>query len=1210
MLRLQSRVAKLPLAQIGGTVLGQSNAKSAGFRLPKNCLALFSTTANKKDVTSENAAKLYDQKQIRKLMVANRGEIAIRVFRACTEMNIRTVAIYSEQDTMQMHRQKADESYLIGRGLPPVAAYLNIPEIIHKAKENDVDAIHPGYGFLSERADFAKAVTDAGIIFVGPSSEVVHKMGDKVEARKAAVEAGVQVVPGTPGPIHTADEANEFCQQYGLPIILKAAYGGGGRGMRVVREMKDVKESFNRATSEALSAFGNGAMFIEKFIERPRHIEVQILGDKTGEVVHLYERDCSVQRRHQKVVEIAPAPQLPDHIRQSMCDDAVRLAKHVGYENAGTVEFLLDENGSYYFIEVNARLQVEHTVTEEITGVDLVQAQVRVAEGRTLDDLQLHQDNVKVQGCAIQCRMTTEDPAKSFQPDTGRIEVFRSGEGMGIRLDSASAFAGATISPYYDSLLVKVIAHARDHKAACLKMLRSLKEFRIRGVKTNVPFLLNVLQHEKFLSGVVDTYFIDEHPQLFYFEPSQNRAQKLLRYLGEIMVNGSLTPLGTDLQPKDVVVECPPVPFPHDLPKGFRDTLHREGPEGFAKAIRQHKGLLLMDTTLRDAHQSLLATRVRTHDLKEISPFVAHNFNGLYSLENWGGATFDVAMRFLHECPWNRLETLRKKIPNIPFQMLLRGANAVGYTNYPDNVVFRFCELAVQHGMDIFRVFDSLNYVPNIVVGMEAVGKAGGVIEAAISYSGDISDPKKTKYDLQYYMKVADELVKAGTHILCIKDMAGLLKPRAAKMLIGALRDKYPDMPIHVHTHDTAGAGVAAMLACAEAGADVIDTAVDSMSGMTSQPSMGAIIASLQGTDLATDISMDKVFEYSAYWEKARGLYAPFECTTTLKSGNSDIYENEIPGGQYTNLQFQAHSLGLADQFEEVKKMYKEANALLGDLIKVTPSSKVVGDLAQFMVQNKLTGQMVEDRAEELSFPMSVVELMQGQLGEPYGGYPEPLRTKILKGAPTVSGRPGESMPPLDLEKRKSDLIETHGRYIRDVDVISSALYPKVFDDYRTFRNTYGPVDKLTTRHFLVGPKIAESFTVEIEKGKILHIKTLAVAEELNALGQREVFFELNGQVRSVLINDKEAMKEMHFHPKALVGVKGSVGSPMPGNIVELKVKLGDTVEQGDPLLVLSAMKMEMLVNAPVSGVIKSLDVSPGSKVEGDDLLMNIEPST
>lgn len=1146
-------------------------------------------------------------------MVANRGEIAIRVFRACTEMDIRTVAIYSEQDMMHMHRQKADESYLIGKGLPPVAAYLNIPEIIHIAKENDVDAIHPGYGFLSERSDFAQACEDAGIKLVGPSPEVVRKMGDKVEARQAAIDAGVQVVPGTPGPVASAEDALLFCKQYGLPVIFKAAFGGGGRGMRVVRKFDEIQTSFNRAYSEAEAAFGNGALFLEKFIERPRHIEVQILGDSKGNVVHLYERDCSVQRRHQKVVEIAPAPQLPREIRDSMTSDAVRLAQYVGYENAGTVEFLLDSNGQYFFIEVNARLQVEHTVTEEVTGVDLVQSQIKIAEGYSLKDIGLEQDRIKLNGCAIQCRMTTEDPARQFQPDTGRIEVFRSGEGMGIRLDSALGFAGAIISPYYDSLLVKVIAHAWDHHSACAKMLRTLKEFRIRGVKTNIPFLLNVLENKQFLSGVVDTYFIDENPQLFQFAPSQNRAQKLLHYLGQCMVNGPSTPLATDIPPSDKQPTIPELPIDGETglpvktpPKGWRDVLIREGPEAFAKKVRQHKGLLLMDTTFRDAHQSLLATRVRTYDLKKIAPFASHKFYNMYSMENWGGATYDVAMRFLHECPWERLEELRKRVPNIPFQMLLRGANAVGYTNYPDNVVYRFCELAVKHGMDIFRVFDSLNYLPNIIVGMEAVGKAGGVIEAAISYTGDVSNPELTKYSLKYYTDLADELVKAGTHVLGIKDMAGVLKPRAAKMLIGTLRDKYPDLPIHVHTHDTAGAGVASMLACAEAGADVVDVAVDSMSGMTSQPSMGAVVSELANTDLDTGVKLSDVTVYSSYWEQARNLYGPFECCKTMKSGNSDVYDNQIPGGQYTNLQFQAFSLGLADQFEEVKKMYCEANQLLGDIPKVTPSSKVVGDMAQFMVQNKLNKKMVEDRAEELSLPVSVVEYFQGHLGEPPGGYPEPLRSKILKDKPRVNGRPGASMPPADFKKIKEKLVEKHGNVIRDVDVISSALYPKVTDEFLQFREKYGPVDTLNTTLFLAGPKMAQEVQVEIERGKTLSIKVLAVGD-LNKTGQREVFFELNGQLRSVMIKDEEASKELHFHPKALKGVKGSVGSPMPGTVIDIKVKQGDKVEKGAPLIVLSAMKMEMIVNAPISGIIQKISVEKGMKLEGDDLLLDIE---
>lgn len=1147
-----------------------------------------------------------EYKPIKKLLVANRGEIAIRVLRACHEMGIRSVAIYSEQDKNQMHRLKSDEAYLVGKGLPPVAAYLNISEIIRVALENDVDAIHPGYGFLSERGDFAEAVIAAGIRFVGPTPEAISSMGDKVQARQTAIDSGVQIVPGSPGPVDKVEDAVEFCQTYGLPVIFKAAYGGGGRGMRRVQEMAEVEDAFERAQSEALSAFGNGSLFLEKYIERPRHIEVQILGDRYGNVVHLYERDCSVQRRHQKVIEVAPAPNLPTDIRDAMTRDAVKLAKHVGYENAGTVEYLLDEQGKYYFIEVNARLQVEHTVTEEITGVDLVQSQIRITEGKSLPELGLSQHNIYPNGCSIQCRMTTEDPAKNFQPDTGRIEVFRSGEGMGIRLDSASAFAGAVITPYYDSLLVKVIAHARNHERACSKMARALTEFRIRGVKTNIPFLMNVLQHPKFLAGHVETNFIDENPLLFKLTPSQNRAQKLLHYFGHIMVNGPLTPLGTELRPANIVPSVPPVPINENPPKGWKDVLQAEGPEGFAKAVRNHKGLLLMDTTFRDAHQSLLATRVRTYDLKRISPFVSHNLNQLFSLENWGGATFDVALRFLHEDPWERLRELRELIPNIPFQMLLRGANAVGYTNYPDNLVFKFCDLAVQCGMDIFRVFDSLNYVPNMVLGMEAAAKAGGVVEASISYTGDITNPEKKKYTLQYYLDLSDELVKAGTHILGIKDMAGLLKPNAAKMLVGSLREKYPDIPIHVHTHDTSGAGVAAMLAAAEAGADVVDVAVDSMSGMTSQPSMGALVASVERTPLDTGIRLSNVNQYSAYWEQTRQLYGPFECCTTMKSGNSDIYENEIPGGQYTNLQFQAYSLGLADQFEEVKKMYRVANKLLGDIVKVTPSSKIVGDLAQFMVQNKLTAEMVEDRAEELSFPSSVFQYMQGMIGEPPGGFPEPLRTKILKGAPKVEGRPGANIPRIDFAKLKSELVEKHGDSITDTDVLSSALYPKVFDDYQDFRKTYGPVDKLDSKTFFVGPDIAHENVVEIERGKTLHIVTLAKGD-LKKTGEREVFFELNGQVRSVIVKDQEAMKEIVIRPKALKGVKGSIGAPMPGEVLDIKVKVGDKVEKGQQLAIMSAMKMEMVVQSPIAGVVKNISVEKGMKVEGDDLLMDIE---
>lgn len=1146
-----------------------------------------------------------EHRPIKKVMVANRGEIAIRVFRACTELGIRTVAVYSEQDTGQMHRQKADEAYLIGKGLPPVAAYLHIPDIIRVAKDNNVDAIHPGYGFLSERADFAQACKDAGVLFVGPSPETVRKMGDKVEARSLAITAGVPVVPGTDCPITCLQDAQAFSQTYGFPIIFKAAYGGGGRGMRVVREYEELEENYQRAYSEALAAFGNGALFIEKFIERPRHIEVQILGDKYGNVIHLYERDCSIQRRHQKVVEIAPAFQLDPHLRNRLHTDAVNLAKMVGYENAGTVEFLVDKHGRHFFIEVNSRLQVEHTVTEEITDVDLVHAQLHVCEGRSLPELGLKQDKIRVNGCAIQCRVTTEDPSRGFQPDTGRIEVFRSGEGMGIRLDSASAFQGAIISPHYDSLLVKVIASGPDVHTAASKMSRALAEFRVRGVKTNIPFLQNVFSNHQFLHSTVDTQFIDENPDLFNLKPTQNRAQKLLHYLGHVMVNGPTTPLPVKAKPSSIDPVIPPVSM-GDPPVGFRDVLLRDGPEGFAKAVRAHQGLLLMDTTFRDAHQSLLATRVRTHDLKMISPFVSHNFSNLFSLENWGGATFDVAMRFLSECPWKRLQELRALIPNVPFQMLLRGANAVGYTNYPDNAVFKFCEVAKENGMDIFRVFDSLNYVPNMLLGMEAAGAAGGVVEAAISYTGDVSDPMRQKYSLDYYMKVADELVKAGTHILSIKDMAGLLKPESSKLLVGALRDRFPDIPIHVHTHDTAGAGVAAMLACAEAGADVVDVAVDSMAGMTSQPSMGAIVACAKGTKLDTGIALEKVFDYSEYWEVARGLYAPFDCTATMKSGNADVYENEIPGGQYTNLHFQAHSMGLGHKFKEVKKAYTEANKLLGDLIKVTPSSKIVGDLAQFMVQNNLTRAEVEERADELSFPVSVVEFLQGYVGIPHGGFPEPFRSKVLKSLPRIKGRPGASLPPLDFKTLEEGLRAAHGDEITPEDVMSAAMYPKVFQEFKEFTSVFGPVDCLNTRLFLDGPKIAEEFEVELERGKILHIKALALGD-LNKAGQREVFFELNGQLRSVLVKDTVAMKEMKFHPKAQKSIKGQVGAPMPGKVLEVKVEVGSKVEKGQPLCVLSAMKMETVVNSPVSGTVKAVHVTCDSSLEGDDLILVIE---
>lgn len=1106
-----------------------------------------------------------------------------------------------------MFRQKADESYLVGKGLPPVQAYLSIGDILKIARENQVDAIHPGYGFLSERADFAQACADNNIKFIGPTPEVMSRMGDKVEARKSAIAAGVKVVPGLDVPIGHVDEAVDFCKKHGLPVIFKAAYGGGGKGMRVVKNFEELEENFRRAQSEAKAAFGNGAMFIERFIERPRHIEVQLMGDEHGNVVHLYDRDCSIQRRHQKVVEIAPAPNLDPTVRANIAADALKIARFVNYQGAGTAEFLVDQQGRHYFIEVNARLQVEHTVTEEVTGVDLVQTQIKVAEGATLGELGLEQDKIHAHGYSLQCRVTTEDPARDFAPDTGRIEVFRSGEGFGIRLDGAAAFTGAQISPYYDSLLVKVIATSKSLRQSALKMDRALKEFRVRGVKTNIPFLLNVLEHEKFLNVTYDTGFIDENPQLFTFKTGKNRAQKLLYYIAELMVNGPKTPLITNLKPAEITPVVPEVPITSAPASSWRQVYLEQGPEALAKAVRRHKPLLLMDTTFRDAHQSLLATRVRTVDIVKIAPFVSHKMNNLFSVENWGGATFDVAMRFLHEDPWDRLIKMRQAMPNVLFQMLLRGANGVGYTSYPDNVVFEFCKVAKEKGMDVFRVFDSLNYLPNLVVGMEAARKAGGIVEAAIAYTGDVSDPSKKKYNLDYYLKLSDEVVRAGAHILCIKDMAGLLKPRAAKILIEALRQRHPDVPIHVHTHDTSGAGVASMLACADAGADIIDCAVDSMSGMTSQPSMGALVASLSGSDRDTGLKLSDISKYSAYWEQTRTLYAPFECTLTMKSGNADVYENEIPGGQYTNLQFQAYSLGLGQHFEEIKRTYAEANKLLGDLIKVTPSSKVVGDLAAFMVQNDLSAEDVEERADDLSFPTSVVEFMQGNIGIPSGGFPEPLRSKILKGLKPVEGRPGEHLPPLDFAKLKQQLELKHGQTVKETDVLSAAMYPKVKDDYLKFVNEFGPVNKLETRIFLSGPKVGEEFEVNLERGKTLHIKALAVSETLTHKGEREVFFELNGQLRTILVKDNSVEQDVTTNIKADRSHPGSVGSPMPGTVIEVNVKEGDRVTKGKPVVVISAMKMEMVVQAPCNGVVEKVIAKKDMKVDGDDLLLMVK---
>ncbi|KAK6954537.1 hypothetical protein Daesc_004504 [Daldinia eschscholtzii] len=1152
---------------------------------------------------------------LKKLLVANRGEIPIRIFRTAHELSLHTIAVFSYEDRLSMHRQKADEAYVIGkRGqYTPVGAYLAGDEIIKIALEHGAQMIHPGYGFLSENAEFARNVEKAGLIFVGPSPDVIDALGDKVSARKLAIAAKVPVVPGTEGAVDTFEEVKKFTDEYGFPIIIKAAFGGGGRGMRVVREQSSLKESFDRATSEAKTAFGNGTVFVERFLDKPKHIEVQLLGDNHGNIVHLYERDCSVQRRHQKVVEIAPAKDLPAETRDAILADAVKLAKSVNYRNAGTAEFLVDQQNRYYFIEINPRIQVEHTITEEITGIDIVAAQIQIAAGASLQQLGLTQDRISTRGFAIQCRITTEDPAKQFQPDTGKIEVYRSAGGNGVRLDGGNGFAGAVITPYYDSMLVKCTCHGSTYEIARRKILRALIEFRIRGVKTNIPFLASLLTHPTFIDGNCWTTFIDDTPQLFDLIGSQNRAQKLLAYLGDIAVNGSSIK-GQIGEPKfkgDIIVpelfdaSGSKIDTSQPCTKGWRQIILEQGPKGFAKAVRQYKGCLLMDTTWRDAHQSLLATRVRTIDLLGIAKETSHALHNLYSLECWGGATFDVAMRFLYEDPWDRLRKMRKAVPNIPFQMLLRGANGVAYASLPDNAIDHFVDQAKKNGVDIFRVFDALNDIDQLEVGIRAVQKAGGVAEGTVCYSGDMLNPKK-KYNLEYYLNLVDKLVALDIDILGIKDMAGVLKPRAATLLIGSIRKKYPDLPIHVHTHDSAGTGVASMVACAQAGADAVDAATDSLSGMTSQPSINAIIASLEGTELDPGLNPAHVRALDTYWSQLRLLYSPFEAH--LIGPDPEVYEHEIPGGQLTNMMFQASQLGLGSQWTETKKAYEHANDLLGDIVKVTPTSKVVGDLAQFMVSNKLSPKDVVERAGELDFPGSVLEFLEGMMGQPYGGFPEPLRTKALRGRRKFDKRPGLYLEPVDFKRTRAELTQKWGQ-ISETDVASYLMYPKVFDDYKKFVQKFGDLSVLPTKYFLSAPQIGEEFHVELEKGKVLILKLLAVGPLSENTGQREVFYEMNGEVRQVTVDDKKASVENVSRPKANPGDSSQVGAPMAGVLVELRVHEGSDVKKGDPLAVLSAMKMEMVISAPHNGKVSDLQVREGDSVDGSDLVCKIVKS-
>ncbi|EJT46240.1 hypothetical protein A1Q1_05197 [Trichosporon asahii var. asahii CBS 2479] len=1148
---------------------------------------------------------------LKKVLVANRGEIAIRVFRTAHELAMSTVAIYSHEDRMSAHRYKSDESYLVGKGLAPVAAYLSQDDIIRIALEHGVDMIHPGYGFLSENAEFAKKVEAAGIAFIGPRPETIDALGDKTKARDVAIKTKVPVVPGTPGPVESYKEAESFIKEYGFPVIIKAAMGGGGRGMRVVRDEASFKDNFERAVSEAKSAFGDGTVFIERFLDKPRHIEVQLLADSQGNCVHLFERDCSVQRRHQKVVEVAPAPHLDENTRQAILSDALKLAHAVGYRNAGTAEFLVDQQNRHYFIEINPRIQVEHTITEEITGIDIVAAQIQIAAGVTLEQLGLTQDHIHRRGFAIQSRITTEDPAAGFQPDTGKIEVYRSAGGNGVRLDAASGYAGAQITPHYDSLLVKCSVSGATYEVARRKMLRALIEFRIRGVKTNIPFLIRLLTHPVFESGRTWTTFIDDTPELFKLVQSQNRAQKLLAYLGDLTVNGSSIMgqsgepgLKTEaLIPSIVDKDGKKVDTSVSQQKGWRNIIVNEGPEAFAKAIRAYPGCLIMDTTWRDAHQSLLATRMRTVDMANIAKETSHALANAYSLECWGGATFDVAMRFLYEDPWERLRTLRKLVPNIPLQALVRGANAVGYTSYPDNAIYEFSKKAVENGLDIFRVFDSLNYFENLKVGIDAAKKAGGVVEGTICYSGDVANPKKTKYTLDYYLDLTNKLVGEGIHVLGIKDMAGLLKPEAATMLVGAIRKAHPNLPIHVHSHDTAGIAVASMLAAAKAGADVVDVAIDDLSGLTSQPAMGAVCAALEQSNLGPGISHENITALNTYWSQIRQLYQCFEAN--VRASDSGVFDHEMPGGQYTNLQFQASQLGLGTQWIEIKKAYQEANQLCGDIVKVTPSSKVVGDFAQFMVSNKLTPEEVIERADKLDFPSSVVEFFQGYLGQPVGGFPEPLRSKIIRDKPKIDQRPGLSMKPLDFKKIKAELREQYGNQINDNDVMSYVMYPAVFKEFQKFLESYGDLSVVPTRWFLGKPQIGEEMAIPIEQGKTLTVKLLAVGPLDTNKGTREVFWELNGETRAVVVTDKNAAVEVVTREKA-TSEPGSVGAPMGGVVVEVRVKEGQDVKAGDPIAVLSAMKMESVVSAPVSGKVARVLVAENDSLGSGDLMVEI----
>lgn len=1140
-----------------------------------------------------------------KLLVANRSEIAIRVFRSAHELGIRTVAIYSHEDRFALHRFKADEAYQVGKPGEPIRAYLDIPGIVSLAKRVGVDAIHPGYGFLSENAAFARACAEAGITFVGPRPEVLESLGDKVSARAIAKKAVVPILSGGENPLASIEEAKALAEKLGYPVIVKASMGGGGRGMRVVPSADKLQDAVESAQREAGTAFGVPDVFLEKFVVRAKHIEVQLLGDKHGGLVHLFERDCSIQRRHQKVVELAPAPNLPDDVRQGILDAALKVGNACGIDNASTVEFLYDTDAKrFYFIEVNPRIQVEHTVTEQVTGFDIVRSQILIASGLPLNHprIGLVQSAITTQGFAIQCRVTTEDPANGFVPDYGRLSAYRSSGGPGVRLDAGTAFGGAVITPFYDSLLVKVTVSGLSFESAATRMKRALEEFRVRGVKTNIPFLLNLINHPQFLAGDVTTRFLDETPQLFQFAARRDRASKLLSYLADVIVNGH-----PEVREKPKLTAAPSVPpaTPQAaIPKGTRDTFKQLGATKFAQWTREQKKLLITDTTMRDAHQSLFATRMRTFDMLAIADRYARHHADLFSLEMWGGATFDTAMRFLKESPWDRLARLRERVPNILFQMLVRAASAVGYTNYPDNVVYEFIRLSADAGMDIFRIFDANNWLPNIELGINAVLKTNAICEAAICYTGDILDPKRDKYTLTYFVNLAKELEKRGTHFLAIKDMAGLLKPYAAKRLVKALREAV-GVPIHFHTHDSAGGQLASYLMAAEEGVNIVDCAFAPMAGVTAQPSLNALVEATHFTDRDAGLDFDALQQTANYWEGVRKLYAPFE--TGQLASSAEVYLHEMPGGQYANLYQQAQSLGVGDRWPEVGRMYAAVNKLFGDIVKVTPTSKVVGDMTLFMIANNLTPEMVLDPKREIAFPESVVEFFEGKLGQPPGGFPPALQARILRGRKPFTDRPGATLPPADFGKAKVDLEGKLRRPPTEHDVISYLLYPKVFADFAEAQSKYSDLSVLPTAAFFYGLQKGDEVSIEIERGKTLIIKFLTIGEPQQD-GRRVVYFELNGQPREIFVTDKSlSAGAIKTRAKAEAGNAKHVAAPMPGAVVAVAVAIGDELAAGQKLLTLEAMKMETTLYAERAGKVAEVLVRPGTQVEGGDLVIRFE---